>query len=294
MKNPVKGIENMTKTNLNGKNGKLILIATPIGNLGDISPRAVENLSAADLVAAEDTRHSGQLLNHLGIKKPMVSYYQHNEEMREAQLLQALEDGKDIAVISDAGTPGISDPGSAILKAAVSAGYEVDAIPGACAMVQALVLSGLPTEKFVFEGFLPRGSKLKPYLETLKSEHRTMVFYEAPHRLRETLDGLKTIFGDDRQIAVCRELTKKFQDIDRGTLLEICDLWTTKEVRGEFVLVVHGAEIVSGEVDLVEVEAHLARLMDGGMKHKAAAKEIAKIYDQSVSDIYEMGLKIKQ
>ena len=278
----------MIKNSENGK-GKLILIATPIGNLGDISARAIENLTAVDLVAAEDTRHSGQLLSHLGIKKPMVSYYQHNEEMREGQLLAALDEGKDIAVISDAGTPGISDPGSAILKAAVGAGYEVDAIPGSCALIQALVLSGLPTEKFVFEGFLPRGSKVKPYLETLLGETRTLVFYESPHRFKDTLSAFKTIFGDDRKIAVCRELTKKFQEINRGTLAEVSEYWEDKEVRGEFVLVLGGAEIKEGEVDMAKVEENLARLMEGGMKHKAASKEIAKIYDLPVSDIYEMG-----
>ncbi|MGI5825594.1 MAG: 16S rRNA (cytidine(1402)-2'-O)-methyltransferase [Bacillota bacterium] len=273
--------------------GKITLVATPIGNLGDISERALETLRDADLIAAEDTRHSGTLLHRFNIKRPMVSYYQHNEKAQEEHLLRALAEGKNIALVSDAGTPGVSDPGSAILQSAVRAGFEADAVPGACAAIQALVLSGLPTEKFAFEGFLPRGSKLTAYLETIKSERRTMVIYEAPHRIKETLQAAAAVFGGERRAALCRELTKKFQEINRGTLEEISELWREREVMGEFVLVVAGAEPQTETIDPKEVEEHLKRLLKGGMKHKAAAKEVAKQYDLPAGEVYALGLKLK-
>jgi 16S rRNA (cytidine1402-2'-O)-methyltransferase len=277
------------------KGGKLTLVATPIGNLEDVSERQRATLAAADLVAAEDTRHSGLLLQHLGLKKPMLSYYQHNEERREGRLLAELAEGHDVALVSDAGTPGICDPGSAILRAAVDGGFEVDSVPGPCALIQALVLSGLSTERFVFEGFLPRGQALAPYLQGLVREERTIVFYEAPHRLLGTLETLRQVFGSERRVAVCRELTKKFQEIDRGTLGEICANWSERTPRGEFVLVLAGAEPEGvAETSLDDVRAHLARLMDGGMKHKAAAKEVAALYGLSVGEVYALGLEIKQ
>lgn len=276
------------------KRGRLTLVATPIGNMGDLSPRATEVLAEADLVAAEDTRHSGLLLSRLGIKKPMVSYYREIEGKREDALLERLAAGEDIALISDAGTPGVCDPGAAILQAAVREGFEVDAIPGCCAAITALVLSGLPTERFAFEGFLPRGSARAAYLDGLKGEERTLIFYEAPHRLRESLRDLLAAFGGERRIAVCRELTKKFQEVQRGTLAEMCELWDEREPRGEYVLVLAGAEPEAAQqVSLDDVAAHLSRLMDGGMKHKAAAKEVAALYGLSVSEVYEMGLRLK-
>jgi len=226
------------------------------------------------LVAAEDTRHSGLLLQHLGLKKPLLSYYQHNEEKRESRLLTELAAGHTVALVSDAGTPGICDPGSAILRAAVAEGYEVDAVPGPCALIQALILSGLPTERFAFEGFPPRAQALLPYLQGLHQEQRTLIFYEAPHRLQNTLQMMLQAFGPERQIAVCRELTKKFQEINRGTLAEICALWQERQPKGEFVLV-------------------LVRLLAGGMKHKAAAKEVAATYKLPVNEVYQMGLALK-
>ena len=274
--------------------GKITLVATPIGNLADMSKRAIDTIAEADLVAAEDTRHSGSLLHHFGIKRPMVSYYKHNEKAQEEHLLQALREGKNIALISDAGTPGVSDPGSAILQSAVAAGFEVDAVPGPCAAVQALVLSGLPTEKFVFEGFLPRGSKLTPYLQSLKNEPRTMIIYEAPHRIKETLAAAAEVFGGERKAALCRELTKKFQEVNRGTLAEICGLWQNREVMGEFVLVVAGAEPAAAELDMAAVAEHLKRLLAGGMKHKAAAKEVASVYGLPAGEVYALGLKLKE
>lgn len=280
---------------MNGqKRGRLTLVATPIGNMGDISPRAEEALRSADLVAAEDTRHSGLLLAKLGIKKPLLSYYREIEGKREDELLERLAAGEDIALISDAGTPGVCDPGAAILRAAVREDFEVDAIPGACAAITALVLSGLPTDRFAFEGFIARGSARAAYLDKLKSEERTLIFYEAPHRLRESLGDLAAAFGGERRIAVCRELTKKFQEVQRGTLSELLEIWQEREPKGEFVLVVAGAEPAAEQtVDIDEVAAHLARLMAGGMKHKAAAKEVAAVYGLPVSEVYEMGLQIK-
>ncbi len=276
------------------KQGRLTLVATPIGNMGDISPRAQEVLAAADLVAAEDTRHSGLLLSRLGIKKPMMSYYREIEGKREEALLARLAAGDDIALISDAGTPGVCDPGAALLKAAVEHNYEVDAIPGCCAAIVALVLSGLPTERFAFEGFIARGSARADYLAKLKDEERTMIFYEAPHRLRESLADLLAAFGGERRIAVCRELTKKFQEVQRGTLAELAELWQEREPKGEFVLVVAGAEPKAAQaVDMDEVAAHLARLMAGGMKHKAAAKELAAQYGLPVGEVYDLGLSLK-
>lgn len=277
------------------KRGRLTLVATPIGNIGDLSPRAQEALAAADLVAAEDTRHSGLLLSRLGIKKPMISYYREIEGKREDEMLSRLADGEDIALISDAGTPGVCDPGAAILQAAVREGFEVDAIPGCCAAITALVLSGLATDRFAFEGFLPRGSSRASYLDKLKAEERTLVFYEAPHRLRECLADLAAAFGAERPVAVCRELTKKFQEVQRGTLGEMCDIWCEREPRGEYVLVVAGADpAAEQQASTDEVAAHLQRLMAGGMKHKAAAKEVAAVYGLPVGDVYELGLRLKE
>ncbi len=284
----------MPDNNVN-KGGRLVLVATPIGNLGDVSERQTAALQQADLIAAEDTRHSGLLLHHLGVKKPLISYYRHNEAKREGRLLDELAAGRNIALISDAGTPGVCDPGAAILRAAAEQGFEVDAIPGPCALIQALVLSGLPTERFAFEGFPPRGGELLPYLQGLQSESRTLIFYEAPHRLRQTLSAMCRAFGPDRRAAVCRELTKKFQEIDRGTLDELCTEWQQRDPRGEFVLVVAGADDQAiDRPDEDAIRTHLARLLDGGMKLKAASREIAAAYGIPTKTVYEMGLSLKQ
>lgn len=278
--------------------GKLILVATPIGNLEDISARQQAALQEADLVAAEDTRHSGLLLQHLGLKKPLLSYYQHNEEKREERLLAELEAGHTVALVSDAGTPGICDPGSAILRAAVRAGHETDAVPGPCALIQALILSGLPTERFAFEGFLPRGQALLPFLQNLCGEERTLIFYEAPHRLQNTLQTMLQAFEPERPLAVCRELTKKFQEVNRGTLAEMCELWRQRTPKGEFVLVL-GGQTASAAASAPEdvkaaAEQHLARLLAGGLKHKAAAKEVAALYQLPVGEVYQMGVDLKK
>lgn len=274
--------------------GKLTLVGTPIGNLQDLSPRALAALQEADLVAAEDTRHSGLLLQHFQIKKPLLSYYRETEKRREETLLTALAAGKRVALVSDAGMPGICDPGAAILAKAQAEGFATDAVPGPCALIQALVLSGLPTERFLFDGFLPRGSQLVPYLQTLQGETRTMIFYESPHRVQSSLQALLTVLGPERQAAVCRELTKKFQEVNRGSLAELAALWQERQPQGEFVLVVAGAAAeAEPSTDWAAVDAHLQRLLAGGMKHKAAAKEVAGVYDLPVSQVYQRGLALK-
>ncbi len=236
-------------------------------------------------------------MQHLGLKKPLLSYYQHNEEKREERLLTELADGQTVALVSDAGMPGICDPGAAILRAAIAAGNDVDVIPGPCALIQALILSGLPTERFAFEGFLPRGQALLPFLQGLRQEQRTLIFYEAPHRLQNTLQTMLQVFEPQRPVAVCRELTKKFQEVNRGPLAEICELWQQRTPKGEFVLVLGGqtgADNPDGAAEnKTAAKEHLARLLAGGLKHKAAAREVAAIYDLPVNEIYQMGLAMK-
>ncbi|MDD2569261.1 MAG: 16S rRNA (cytidine(1402)-2'-O)-methyltransferase, partial [Clostridia bacterium] len=196
----------------------------------------------------------------------------------------------------DAGTPVISDPGFAIAAAAIEAGFKVDAIPGPCALIQALVLSGLPADKFAFEGFLPRNKEGLNYLKSIAQEERTLIFYEAPHRLRQSLNYLQEAFGENRKAAVCRELTKKFQEVNRGSLSELNLLWQEREPQGEYVLVVEGAKANKGAQTYTEefLTAELARLLAGGMKHKAAAKELGLRYGLPVSKLYELGLKLKK
>jgi 16S rRNA (cytidine1402-2'-O)-methyltransferase len=220
--------------------GALYVVATPIGNLGDISQRASAILEGVDCVAAEDTRTSGVLLAHLGIKKPMVSYHSYNERRRVAELLDRLRNGETIAVVTDAGTPGISDPAFALVRAAVDAGIRVIPIPGASAVLAALVASGLPTDRFVFEGFLPLKKGRATRLQMLKEEARTIVVYEAPHRVERTLQDLATALGD-RQAVLARELTKKFEEIRRGSLSDLLEGVRRNAPRGEIVLVIQGA-----------------------------------------------------
>ncbi len=275
--------------------GKLVLVATPIGNLQDISSRVQETLAAADLIAAEDTRVSRKLLQHLSISKPMTSYFQHNQNTKGEKILVALAEGQMVVLITDAGTPAISDPGYQIAAQAIKAGYELDAIPGPCGLVQALVLSGLSTERFCFEGFLPRTTtERKKYLKTLVAEERTMVFYEAPHRFKSTLKDLKAVFSEERQAAVCRELTKKFQEINRGTLGELTSQWQDREAKGEYTLVVAGAPATKKTqetIDPKDIKQEIKRLIDNGMGSKAAAKEVASRHKISVNQAYRWAIE---
>lgn len=229
---------------MTGRVGRLYVIATPIGNLGDLSPRAVDTLKQVALIAAEDTRRTGQLLSHCGISRPMVSLHEHNEAQRLDSLLDTLRTGEDVGLVSDAGTPLLSDPGRLLVRAAIDAGIEVVAVPGPSALTAALSIAGIDARRFAFEGFLPaRGSERRARLEALRAEPRTLVFFEAPHRLDEALADLSAAFGADRPAALARELTKLHEHVHRGTLAELIAERAADAnlARGELVLVVAGA-----------------------------------------------------
>ena len=256
--------------------GTLYLVATPIGNLGDFSPRAVETLAQADFIAAEDTRVSVKLLNHFDIKKPLVSYHEHNRAAAGQAILTRLLSGETCALVTDAGTPAISDPGQELVTLCAENGVTVQAIPGCCAAVAALAVSGLDTRRFTFEGFLPSGRKeRRAALEELTGETRTMVFHEAPHRLRQTLADMAELLGD-RPAALCRELTKLHEDTVRTTLAQAAAYYAANEPRGEYVLVVAGREKQTAPaLTLEEGVARVLALRDGGMKLKDAVRRVA-------------------
>ena len=273
--------------------GTLYLCSTPIGNLEDMTLRVLEILKTSDVIAAEDTRNTRKLLNHFAIQTPMTSYHEHNKAVKGPQLVERLRKGEQIALVTDAGMPGISDPGADLVRLCYAADIPVTVAPGASAAVAALVLSGLDTRRFVFEGFLPAEKKERRMtLEMLKKEHRTMIFYEAPHRLIETLDELETIFGAKRQMAVVRELTKKFEEVRRGTLEELRVHFSKQPPRGEFVLLAAGytleqqkkAEMESWEE--ISIEAHMQRYLSQGMSEKDAMKQTAKDRGVSKREIY--------
>jgi 16S rRNA (cytidine1402-2'-O)-methyltransferase len=222
----------------------LYLVPTPIGNLKDITLRALEVLQAVEAVIAEDTRKSGLLLKHFNIDKKFIPFHQHNEHKVLESICMKLATGIDMALITDAGTPGISDPGFLLVRACVKAGIEVCSLPGATAFVPALVNSGIPCDRFCFEGFLPVKKGRQTRLESLKDEQRTMVFYESPHRLIKTLTQFKEVFGEQRQAAVSREITKMYEENKRGTLDELITYFNTQNIRGEMVIVVEGAELI--------------------------------------------------
>ncbi|MGA3156562.1 MAG: 16S rRNA (cytidine(1402)-2'-O)-methyltransferase [Steroidobacteraceae bacterium] len=257
-----------------GSAGRLDVVATPIGNLADLSPRAREALAGADLIAAEDTRHTSILLASCGISRPMVSLHQHNEAGRIAPLLDALRAGSRIALVSDAGTPLLSDPGFALVRAAAQAGFEVRAIPGPSAIAAALSIAGIATDRFAFEGFLPaRGSARRQALRALAAETRTLVFFEAPHRIGESLADLAAELGAGRQAAVTRELTKSHESVYRATLGELAELAKSDEnlSRGEITLVVEGAAAADTGADLALLERALALLVPELPPARAAA-----------------------
>lgn len=225
--------------------GALYVVSTPIGNLDDITLRAIHILGSVDRIAAEDTRKTKILLDHLGIRKPLVSYFSYNERRRSPELIAALRGGSAVAVVTDAGTPGISDPASVVIRDAVDAGITVIASPGASALLAALIVSGLPTDRFVFEGFLPLKKGRKTRFETLAGEPRTIVLYESPHRIARTLDEVLRYMGD-RQVALVREVTKKFEEVRRGPVSRLCEEVRVRPPRGEYVLVVAGTSYRSG------------------------------------------------
>lgn len=258
--------------------GTLYLVATPIGNLGDLSLRAIETLRAVDFLAVEDTRVTVKLLNHLDIKKPMVSYHRHNDEGRGPELVQRLLAGEDGALVTDAGMPAISDPGEDLVRLCAEAGVTVTAVPGPCAFVTALALSGLDTGRFTFEGFLPMNKKnRRAHLAELAGERRTMVLHEAPHKLVPTLADLAEVLGAARPVAVCRELTKLHEEVWRTTLGAALERYRAEAPRGEFVLVVAGAEPVRAEeATLEDGVALVARLRGEGISTRDAVRQAAE------------------
>ena len=272
--------------------GTLYLVATPIGNLGDFSPRAVETLENADFIAAEDTRVSIKLLNHFNIKKPLVSYHEHNHVSAGQAILARLLAGESCALVTDAGTPAVSDPGEDLVRLCAENAVPVLSIPGCCAAVNALAVSGLPTGRFTFEGFLTVNKKSRrEHLESLRSEVRTMIFHEAPHKLTATLEDLRDTFGPDRRIALCRELTKLHEETRRTTLGEAVDYYTANPPKGEFVLVVAGAEKESGAtVTLEEGVEQVLALREQGMRLKDAAREVSEHTGLSKNELYTAAL----
>ena len=273
--------------------GTLYLVATPIGNLGDFSPRAVETLQNADFIAAEDTRVSVKLLNHFGVKKPLVSYHEHNRASAGQAILARLLDGESCALVTDAGMPAISDPGEDLVRLCAENGVTVLAVPGCCAAVYALAVSGLPTARFTFEGFLPSGKKeRREQLHELTGELRTMVFHEAPHRLRATLCDMAEAFGGQRQIALCRELTKLHEETVRTTLADAAAYYAANEPRGEYVLVVAGRQRSDAPaLTLEEGVALVLRRREEGQRLKDAVRAVADDTGLSRTALYDAALK---
>lgn len=253
-----------------------MLVATPIGHLGDLSPRAAEALRAADVVAAEDTRRSATLLAHVGARVPLLAYHEHNEDRRTHDLLERVEGGATVVVVTDAGTPGVSDPGYVLVREAVARGITVEAVPGPVAAIQALVLSGLPTDRFVFEGFLPRKAGPRGRrLDELAGERRTLVCYLAPHRAHADLTALAEACGADRPAALARELTKRYEEVRRGTLAELAE-GVADGVRGELTLVVAGAPAGLPPVTEGELATRVQALIATGVTKKDAITQVAK------------------
>ena len=273
--------------------GKLYLCATPIGNLEDITFRVLRALKEVDLIAAEDTRNSIKLLNHFEIKTPMTSYHEYNKIEKAYQLVDKMREGKNIALITDAGTPGISDPGEDLVRICYEEGIEVTSLPGAAACITALTMSGLPTRRFAFEAFLPRDKKERALvLEQLKNETRTIIMYEAPHHLVKTLEELQSALGN-RKIAVCRELTKRYEEKMLSTISDMLDFYKENEPRGEYVLVLEGksfeeiAEEEKKSWEAMTLEEHMAVYENQGIDRKEAMKLVAKDRGISKRDVYQ-------
>ena len=270
----------------------LYICGTPIGNLEDMTYRVVRVLSEVDLIAAEDTRQSVKLLNHFDIKTPLTSYYEHNKDVKGPQLIKLLQEGKDIALVTDAGMPGISDPGEDLIKLCYENNVQVTVVPGPTAVVTALVLSGLNSRSYIFEGFLPRNKKQRAeVLERLVDESRTTVFYEAPHHLVDTLDSIYKTVGD-RNIAVARELTKKHETVNRGAVGEVLEYFKENEPKGEFVLVLEGKDKEKIKEDKIAsfeemtIEEHFNMYIEQGMSEKDAMKQVAKDRGIGKRDVY--------
>lgn len=268
--------------------GTLYIVGTPIGNLGDFSPRAVEVLSSCDFIAAEDTRVTIKLLNHFGIKKPMVSYYEHNRTERGSVIIDRILNGENCALVSDAGMPIISDPGEDLTLLCHENNIKVCAVPGPCAFVTALAVSGMPSGRFTFEGFLTKAKRnRREHLEELVDEKRTMIFYEAPHKLPETLEDMAKYFGD-RKIALVKELTKIYENVERTTLFEAAKKYREVSPKGEYVLIIEGKpENEEQIITIEEAKAMAETLIENGLSKNEASKEIAKKTGLKKSDIYK-------
>ena len=281
----------------NKETGELFLCATPIGNLEDMPVRAVRIMKEADLIAAEDTRNSIKLINHFEIDTPMTSYHEYNKVDKAKFLVDKMLAGQTVALITDAGTPGISDPGEELVRQAVQAGINVTSVPGPAACISALIISGLPTRRFVFEAFLPSDKKERAaVLEELSHETRTMIIYEAPHRLCRTLAELAEILGGDRQIAVCKELTKRHETVYRSDIKGAVDYYNANEPRGEYVLVIAGLnreDIIRDKQDAwkeMPLEEHLKHYESQGIERREAIKLVAKDRGVPKREIYNMTL----
>ncbi|MDF2838770.1 MAG: rRNA ((1402)-2-O)-methyltransferase [Evtepia sp.] len=269
--------------------GSLYLVATPIGNLGDISRRMVETLEAVDFIAAEDTRVTMKVLNHLGIKKTMISYHRHNAGPGGAIILERILAGESCALVTDAGTPAISDPGEELVALCAAEGVPVSSIPGPCALVNALAMSGLPTGRFTFEGFLAMNKKnRRAHLSALQYEVRTMIFYEAPHKLPTTLCDLRDAFGADRRVSLCRELTKLHEEVRRTTLGEAAEFYAEHSPRGEFVLVVEGGAAKEKPVSTLEDRLREVDILrEDGLSLRDAVRQVAEREGCSRKELYD-------
>lgn len=271
--------------------GTLYLCATPIGNLGDVSARCLEIFNMVDLIAAEDTRRTVQLLNHFGISKPLTSYHEHNKREKGEYIIKLLKDGKNVAQVSDAGTPAISDPGEDLVGLCIENDITVTSIPGPVAGINALILSGLPTRRYAFEGFLSVNKRhRKEHLESVRNDTHTLIFYEAPHKLKYTLADMYAVFGD-RKISLARELTKLHEEIVRCTLSEAQSLYDDKSPRGEYVIVIEGAAETAAETaenpwDNMSIAEHVDKYIAGGMTSKDAVKQAAKDRGLAKRDVY--------
>lgn len=288
-------MQNNTGLNNTALYGTLYIVATPIGHLGDMVPRAIEILQKVDVIAAEDTRHSGNLLQHFCINTPTTAYHDHSDEARTQSLLQKLKDGQSIALISDAGTPLISDPGYRLVHEARALGIRVEPIPGACALIAALCASGLPSDRFSFEGFLPaKNTNREQVLDAVKDEARTLIFYESPHRILDSLSSIITVFGAERQMVLARELTKTFETFIAGTAQEVLDVLNAdaNQKRGEMVLMIKGQEVIKTREITLEVERTLLLLCEELPLKKAAALT-SKITGVKKNALYQLGLTLQ-
>ena len=272
--------------------GKLYLVGTPIGNLGDLSPRAMQTLRDADFIAAEDTRVTMKLLNHFDIRKPLVSYFEHNKYASGAKILERILAGESCALVTDAGMPAISDPGEELVRLCAEGGVEVLVVPGPAALVSAVALSALPSGRFCFEGFLSTSNKCRrEHREGLRGEKRTMIFYEAPHKLMRTLEDMKSTFGAQRRITLCRELTKIHEQTIRTTLGEAVEYFTATPPKGEFVLVIDGAPEQELELTLDDALALVERYRAEGLSRRAACKKAAAETGLSSKALYDASLE---